>query len=221
MFKAYPDDQVVRGVLRAYPEGGEGYTAIDIGCGAGRHTKLLLDLGFSVKAIDIDNKNIQDTQNSLKDCEINKKLSCECKDFCEMNEKETYDLAIAWNFLYAYNHTVNDCLERIKKIHDLLKPNGKALFSLKSTDDIFNRIFKKDCNGLINNTAYNVPGNIFLSKKEVVQLMDKVGFDIDYLEKFSRSHTLNWKELCSNKEWETTNLELFEDWYAVCAVKNK
>lgn len=219
MFKIYPDDQVVRGVRRAYPEGGDGYTAIDIGCVAGRHTKLLLELGFKVKAIDIDEKNIQDTRNTLKGFENTKKLSCECRDFGEISEKGAYDLVIAWNFLYAYNRSINDCLERIKKIHELLKTNGKVLLSLKSTEDVFNKMFKKDKDGLINNTIYNTPGNIFLSQKETVQLMNEAGFDIDYLEKFSRSHTLDWREIGQNKEWENANLNLFEDWYAVCATK--
>lgn len=218
MFKIYPDDQVVRGVFRAYPEGGEGHTAIDIGCGAGRHTKLLLESGFWVKAIDIDGKNIQDTWNTLRGCPNLEKLSCECKDFCEINETEAYDLVIAWNFLYAYNHSIDDCLKRIKKIYELLKTNGKVILSLKSTDDVFNKIFKKD-EGLINNTIYNTPGNIFLSQKEVVRLIDAGGFDIDYIEKFSRGHTLDWREIRQNKEWENINLELFEDWYAVCATK--
>ena len=82
MFKVYPDDQVVRGVLRSFPNGGTGYKAIDLGCGAGRHTKLLLDQGFYVKAIDIDNQNIFDTKSILSEYDDNK-YSLENVDFVD------------------------------------------------------------------------------------------------------------------------------------------
>lgn len=49
---------------------------------------MLLESGFLVKAIDIDGKNIQDTWNTLRECPNLEKLSCECKDFCKINETE-------------------------------------------------------------------------------------------------------------------------------------
>ena len=114
MFKVYPDSQVVRAVLRSFPSGGGGLKGIDLGCGAGRHAKLLLDQGFWVKGIDIAEENIEDTKTILKDYDVSQ-YSLECIDFNNMNDSTGYDVAIAWNFLYAYNESLDTCSERIKK----------------------------------------------------------------------------------------------------------
>lgn len=218
MFKVYPDGQVVRAILRAFPTGGGGLKGIDLGCGAGRHAKLLLDQNFWVKAIDIVEENIEDTKKVLKNYDTNQ-YHLECIDFNQMDDSTGYDVAIAWNFLYAYNESLDTCAKRIQKIYELLKPNGKIILSLRSTDDTFHTMYEKDKNGLINNTLYDAPGCVFYSQHGVADLMNQCNFEIDYLEKFSRNHNRNWKNIKGNNEWEKADLELYEDWWAICATR--
>ena len=136
MLKRYADDQVVRGIMRYFSdeEMNESRLALDIGCGCGRHSEVCLKMGMCVKAIDIEEQNITDTKILLKDYP-NEKLKVERVDFWDMDEKNAYDLIIAWNFLYAYNNKLEDCADRIKKIYTMLKSDGKVIMSLKSNED--------------------------------------------------------------------------------------
>lgn len=151
----------------------------------------------------------------LNNYDYGNNIVCECIDFCDLNESNKYDLAIAWIFLYAYNQSSDDCLERINKIHNLLKSDGKVIFSMKSKEDCFYKMFEKNEYGVINNTIYNTLGTIYHSQQEIVSLMNESNFKIDYMEKCGRNHTLKWKNINSNEEWGKFNLDLYEDWWAI------
>lgn len=218
MFKLWPNEQVVRGVRRMFPNGGEGMSAIDVGCGAGRHSKLMLDLGFQVKALDIDSSNIKDTlANTVGGYSDN--LTCVSADFDKFEDDKKYDLVVAWDFLYAYNKSINVCQERLNKINNLLKPSGKIIFSMKTPDDIFCKTLEKDENGVINNPFYGSPGTIYFSREEIVNLMNASNFEIEYIERFSRNHTMKWKNINGNENWKKADLDIYEDWWAICATK--
>ncbi|MGY3189335.1 class I SAM-dependent methyltransferase [Lysinibacillus sp. TE18511] len=220
MFRKYPDDQCVRGVIRSFPneKENENRMGLDIGCGAGRHSKLMLDMGFTVKAIDIIQQNVTDTSIGLKNYPT-EKLQVECIDFLEMPDKEMYDLIIAWHCLYAYNNDPADCPNKICIIRDMLKTNGKIIMSLKSDDDSLLSSGSIRENGLIDNKIYNTPGYIFYSQSEMIDMITKCGFKIDYIEKFSRVHKIDRKNIITNEMWKNTELDVNENWYAVCATK--
>lgn len=74
-------------------------------------------------------------------------------------------------------------------------------------------------NGIVDNEMYDVPGYVFYSQSEIVDMMTKCGFMIDYIEKFSRVHTLNRKSITTNEMWKNTNLDIYESWYTICATK--
>lgn len=197
--------------------GGDGLNGVDLGCGAGRHAKLLLEHGFNVRAVDIDYNNIQDTLALIGE---NKNLSVEVADFLQMEDKEVYDVAIAWNFLYAYNKKWDDLLKRLSIIHRMLRPKGKIITTLRTDKDGIRQMFEPDDNGIVYNRLYKDSlGYIFLSREEMVGLFEKSGFTIEYFEVFSRNHTMNWKSINGNDAWRDSQLDVYEEWYAVLATK--
>lgn len=199
-------------------ENNKSMQALDIGCGCGRHAKVCLEMGMNVKAIDIEEQNITDTKYYLKEY-VNKKLQVECVNFLNMNEKNSYDLIIAWNFLYAYNNKLEDCMDRIKKIVTMLKRGGKVIMSLKSDEDSWKTLGVERIGGIIDNPFYKTPGYVFYSQSEMIDVISECGLSIDYFEKFSRSYAMDWKTLSSNVKWKNKKLDVNEVWYAVCATK--
>jgi len=50
---AWPSNEVVRLVMKYYPDGGNGRHAVDVGCGTGANAWMLSEHGFKVNAFDI------------------------------------------------------------------------------------------------------------------------------------------------------------------------
>lgn len=220
MSRKYPDDQCVRAIMRSFPkkDDNKNKKGLDIGCGAGRHAAVMVEMGFNVKAIDIMPQSISETLLTLENYP-KEKIQVECADFLRVSEKEMYDLVIAWHCLYAYNNSLDDCPNKIRKIHTLLKPNGKIIMSLKSKEDSLFKTGNRKENGLMDNAAYNTPGYVFYSQEEMVEVITECGFAIDYIEKFSRSHTLKRQTFTTNEMWKNVELDTQEYWYAICATK--
>ena len=216
----YPDEQCVRALSRQFPNEDEnfrgGVQGLDLGCGGGRHAKLMLEMGFKVKAIDIVPQNIDEARKLIED---NDRIEFEVGDFLLMQNTVMYDCVIAWNFLYAYNESKDDCSIKLKKIHDVLKTNGKLIINIRNMEDSSRFQGEKGKNGTIINKVYNAWGYVFFSQSEIVKLMQECGFKIDYMEKYSRCHMLNWKDNTSNEMWEDAELNISEVWYAICATR--
>ena len=57
--KADPSDWVVDHISEIRPEG----QVLDLACGSGRHTRLLLEKGFEVTALDINTTRLSDLKS--------------------------------------------------------------------------------------------------------------------------------------------------------------
>jgi SAM-dependent methyltransferase len=127
---AYPDENLVRLLsvyLRSRP-GAVPVRAVDLGCGSGRHMKLLSD--FSVD-------HIIGLDNSLNALSIARN-ACDCTLIQADNswiplKDESADIVIAWGSLH-YDHK-----ERLPgmlgEIHRILKPEGRLFATLRSSRD--------------------------------------------------------------------------------------
>lgn len=123
----YPDEQLVR-MLAKYA--GNKKRALDVGCGTGRHVKLLHEFGCDfVVGIDI-------SFNALAHC--NKILQ---GSFVQANtlklpfSERTFDIVVAWGSLhYTTKDNLPVMLQEIKRI---LCPGGVFFGTLRSINDTF------------------------------------------------------------------------------------
>lgn len=129
---AYPDENLVRllqsEIIRKFNP--VDLTAADLGCGTGRHLKLLGDLGFNYFFGMDSSFNALRTCSSIGDFILiqNTIESIPFKD-------ESVDVAIAWGSLH-YNYK-NKVTEMLNEIHRILKPDGRLFATLRADKDTF------------------------------------------------------------------------------------
>lgn len=104
----YPSEHVVRWLAGLpFSEG----VALDIGCGAGRHLRLLEDFGFTACGVDAAlNGSLQVVQGDMR--------------FLPFGDDD-FDIALAYGVFYYGTH--EDHVKAIKELHRVLKPGGQAL----------------------------------------------------------------------------------------------
>lgn len=123
----YPDEQLVR-LLAKYAKNKK--TALDVGCGTGRHVKLLYEYGCDfVVGVDI-------SFNALAQC---KKILH--GNFVQANTQKlpfgdsSFDIVVAWGSLH---YTTKDILsEMLQEIKRILLPDGIFFGTLRSVNDTY------------------------------------------------------------------------------------
>ncbi len=124
----YPDENLVRIINQYAEKNNPDFCAIDIGCGTGRHVKLLNDFAipFSV-GTDI-------SSNSLEVCSKlyhNQFINADNNSLPFKNA--VFDLAVCWGSLhYSEKHSVK---QQIFEIHRILKNKGVLAGTLRSDYD--------------------------------------------------------------------------------------
>ncbi|MBN2157752.1 MAG: class I SAM-dependent methyltransferase [Spirochaetes bacterium] len=128
----YPDENLVRLLKKNLAGLGDTpkITAVDLGCGSGRHLKLLGDLGISnaigldpsAKALAMSRRHYPGTllQGNNKQIPI---------------RDQAADIVIAWGSLH-YN-SKDDLKEMVDEIHRILKPDGFLFATLRSSRDTY------------------------------------------------------------------------------------
>jgi ubiquinone/menaquinone biosynthesis C-methylase UbiE len=127
---AYPDENLVRMVSVYLRNRGvtKPVCAVDLGCGSGRHMKLLAD--FSVdRIIGLDNSfNALSIARNASSCPV-----IQADNSGIPLKDESADIVIAWGSLH-YDH--KDRLPgMLKEIHRVLKPEGRLFATLRSSRD--------------------------------------------------------------------------------------
>ena len=96
---------------------------LEVGCGTGNYTRILLDRGYGVTATDI-------FENML---EIARR-KCNCKlikgDIRDISLNENFDVCIAMFAVMGYITKNTDIIKALNNIHRHLKPNGVFVFDV-------------------------------------------------------------------------------------------
>ena len=160
---SWPDENLVRMLSRALEEGKgwEDPTALDLGCGSGRHLSLLKQFGFPL-VIGMD--------NSARALEISR--SFEAPLFQGDNRRlpladASCNLIVAWGSLhYAPKE---DLTEMLREIHRVLIPGGLLLGTLRSDRDSYMKKGEHLGNNVWLTGLKDIEGTIasFFSEKEV------------------------------------------------------
>jgi ubiquinone/menaquinone biosynthesis C-methylase UbiE len=128
----YPDENLVRLLARTTAVMGDrtACTAVDLGCGSGRHLKLLFELGLSrIIGLDASHGALLLSRKSGGSMLVRgDNMSLPLKN-------ETADIIIAWGSLHYNNKT--DLPVMLSEIARILKPGGHLLATLRSSRDTF------------------------------------------------------------------------------------
>jgi ubiquinone/menaquinone biosynthesis C-methylase UbiE len=94
----------------------EGKSVLDVGCGTGLATELLINKGFLVTSIDISSKMIEHTKKR------NPKAKTIVGDFSNYNFSEKFDSIVALAFIHLFPKNMAEKV--ISKMYKLIKPGG-------------------------------------------------------------------------------------------------
>jgi ubiquinone/menaquinone biosynthesis C-methylase UbiE len=126
---SYPDENLVRMLHRHLNSIGtmNSLKAVDLGCGSGRHLKLLVESGIS-SVTGIDN-----SFNALRICRKNYSSLLQSDNLDLPIKEKSIDIAVAWGSLH-YNHK-RELPRMIDEIMRILKPEGVLFATLRSERD--------------------------------------------------------------------------------------
>jgi len=169
-------------------------TILDLGCGTGRHSIFLTNLGFTVSAFDLAEDGINLLRTKIQNLNLN--IDVQAGDMLNLPyEPETFDCILS---MFTIQHTDMDGLEIIlKDIYKLLKPKGEAFITLTSKkSDSWERHKESRID---NNTLIKTEGpevgvpHTYLDYEEAVKMLSdfniiKIQEIIKYLPKQERRH---------------------------------
>ncbi|MHB8104730.1 MAG: class I SAM-dependent methyltransferase [Dehalococcoidales bacterium] len=106
-------------------------TALDVGCGRGRHSLFLAELGFDVTAQDISPEGIEQLEKEAKQRQLDGKIKTVVCDMLELPfANNSFDCVVGFHSIF---HTDFAGLKTvISKITDILKKSGRLYITLNS-----------------------------------------------------------------------------------------
>ena len=128
----FPTEAVVRFVSGNFPEGGAGLAALDIGVGAGRHTKLLAEMGFDVHGMDISPEGIEHCRKMLADHGLKAELAIGSMHALSFPDAR-FHVAVSYGVFLYTNRAGLD--RAVAEMHRVLRPGAPAFVMLRTTDD--------------------------------------------------------------------------------------
>ena len=136
-FASKPADPLIVNRLKKVNDANSKY-ALDLGCGGGRHTELLAQLGFKVTALDINPAMIAYTQNRLseKDLDATMLLS----SITDLNFKNrSFDVVVSTGVLHQVT-SLHDYKELMTNLFNIMKPGGLLTINI-FTNAIWDRSY--------------------------------------------------------------------------------
>lgn len=149
-------------------------TALDIGCGRGRHSLYLAELGFDVTATDISSGGIEELQKEAQKRNLDGKIKTVVCDMLELPFTDnSFDCVVGFHSIF---HTDYNGLKKVvSKIKAMLKKTGRLYLTLNSKS---NPSFKDPSNVQVDDytivRTYGIEQGIphtFLDHDDVVDLL--------------------------------------------------
>jgi 2-polyprenyl-3-methyl-5-hydroxy-6-metoxy-1,4-benzoquinol methylase len=198
----YPDEAVIRFVAA----GGKdialnrGKTAIDIGCGSGRHSILLARYGYDVTGLDLSDDALDVARAMFERAGLQARWLS--SPFAEADlEAGSFDTVLGYGVLFLQGRTA--CLSDLKRAFELLKPGGRMLMSFRHPDSWFSVHTEDLGDGLRRVTAaaglYEGGMYMFMDSQASAALVEEAGFVIENAERLEQ-----WRDNRSRRHvWET------------------
>ena len=167
---SYPDENLVRILSKSLSEieNKQNLSAVDIGCGSGRHLSLLSDFGID-KIIGLD--------YSMPSLQLSKKHPHSLLINCD-SEKLPFgdmkiDLALCWGSLH-YSDKISFGM-KMSEIFRILKKDGFLLGTLRSNRDTYMRIGKEVSDNVWVTDLDDIKGSVvsFYDEKELCDALNR------------------------------------------------
>lgn len=187
----WPDENIIRYLNISYPKHEERneIKVLDFGCGSGRNTAAIAQLGFATYAVDYNQECINKTREILENTMINI-----MEDSFRKNENtdipfdnEVFDCILAWGSMFLNDSSARKNL--LNEMNSKLKSGGFFYANWRAEDDFFmgkgeeieSNLYKLDnrakVHGLEGMTYY------FASREALEELYNECGFEIYNIEK--------------------------------------
>ncbi len=117
--KSFPAQGLVRLIKGKYPNLSEikrGLKVLDLGCGDGRNTQFLAEVGFDVTGLEISEKITSTLENKYSDIKF---IVGENQDI--PLPESSIDLILSWNSIYYMGSKMGDILENFRECFRVLK----------------------------------------------------------------------------------------------------
>lgn len=131
--KKGPTDNIFPRILELFGEV-KNKKILDYGCGEGRLSRILYDLGSDICAFDTSESMIEEAKNRDNNREINYTSN---SNFTDVLRNDYYDFVLA--FMVFITMKKKDLTQAIDKIQTVLKKGGKAAFVNTDTDTLGRR----------------------------------------------------------------------------------
>ena len=110
---------------------------LDVGCGNGRHARMLAAHGFEITGIDINERMIREASQVVPEGEF---LLLDMRDLDSLKDREFDVVLIMWQSFGYFDDEVNKNI--LRNIYSLLKSSGKLIL------DIYNKEFFQNNQGI-------------------------------------------------------------------------
>jgi ubiquinone/menaquinone biosynthesis C-methylase UbiE len=130
----YPEPEVVRFAMRNFlipPAVGSRF--IDVGAGAGRHTRFLADLGFVVAAVDLSLSGLRHARERVGHQTRHRWDLVQAAMTSLPFAEDTFAGGISWAAFYYGGAEAMKAA--IAELHRVLKTGARALVAVRTTDD--------------------------------------------------------------------------------------
>lgn len=163
-----------------------GKNILELGCGEGALSEIILKMGYNITAVDICESSCQITEHTLRELETDKcraKVICSSFDLLHFPHDSKFDAIIFFeSFHHALNH--DDLLGRLKL---LLNPGGKIVFGAEPI--------------LFSSKKLPYPWGLRMDGESLRAIINfgwmELGFSPLYFCKLMKRHHLSWRRFCA------------------------
>ncbi len=182
----YPDERVVSFLAAHYSDvaANKDRKALDLGFGAGRHLRLLVDYGFQVAGIDY----VETAADAARKIHGEGLAGCDLRQ-ADLSDRpfpdHSFDVILCWGVLFL--RPVSDIRKDLATLHALLKPGGRIVMNFRGTESWFygrgtaldeHTFLLEESAGPYAGMCYS-----FFDRTEAKALLESAGFSVENSER--------------------------------------
>lgn len=173
----------------------KGMEAIDVGCGSGAITRLLLEKGAKVTAVDYSEEMLKVCSKGLEGLRREDYVLINCDANSLHVQDNKFDLLVSSGLL----DYLSDTRGALQEFYRVLKPGGNIIFTVPKTPSLFSLLRTMPGNYIKRKIFYLPPIEVVLSKKDIIRLFSETGFILKGLKSFYTTMWIVSGEKTSNK----------------------